>query len=252
EITGWTMMKGSNAQLAIGRRRDKYVSATRPSRAADQSFWGIGVASMSVYSMLTPDDPNRDPNVGGSGGAWWWHSEHETLDKFDPAILAQDTRLYAAILHRLAAARILPFNLAAIAQDYLDSLKEYDEEAGRWLPLRELMSEVTALQAKLDGLQARCRDLTEETKTAAANRGFLRIARILNPVLYQACSPFAHDPALGSRSLPALAPALGLKDMNPADDAFKFALVGLKRRLNGVRHAVREAAREADGFLSLP
>ena len=136
EVTGWTTMKSSNAQLALGKRGDKYVSPTRPSRAADQSFWGIGVSSMSVYSMLTPDDANRDPNVGGSGGAWWWHSEHETIDKFDSAILAQDTHLYAAIMLRLATAEILPYNLSAIAQDYLDSLKEYDEEAGQWLPFK--------------------------------------------------------------------------------------------------------------------
>ena len=105
EVTGWATIKSSNAQLALGKRSDKYVSPTRPSRAADQSFWGIGVSSMSVYSMLTPDDADRDHNVGGSGGAWWWHSEHETIDKFDSAILAQDTHLYAAIMLRLAHRR---------------------------------------------------------------------------------------------------------------------------------------------------
>jgi hypothetical protein len=248
EVTGWGTIKSSNAQLALGKRSDKYVSPTRPSRAADQSFWGIGVSSMSVYSMLTPDDADRDHNVGGSGGAWWWHSEHETIDKFDSAILAQDTHLYAAIMLRLGTAEILPYNLAAIAQDYLDSLKEYDEEAGQWLPVRALMDETLALQAKLAGLHARCNDLKAEAKTAAVNRTFLRIARILNPAFYQACSPFAHDPALGSHSLPGLAPALKLKSMNPDGDAFKFAVVGLKRRLNEVRHAVREAAREVDLF----
>jgi hypothetical protein len=110
------------------------------------------------------------------------------------------------------------------------------------------MDEVLALQAKLAGLQARCNDLKVESKTAAANRTFLRIARILNPVFYQACTPFTHDPALGAHSLPGLAPALNLKTMNPDGDAFKFAIVGLRRRLNQVRHAVREAAREVDLF----
>jgi hypothetical protein len=248
EVTGWGTIKSSNAQLALGKRSDKYVSPTRPSRAADQSFWGIGVSSMSVYSMLTPDDADRDHNVGGSGGAWWWHSEHETIDKFDSAILAQDTHLYAAIMLRLGTADILPYNLAAIAQDYLDSLKEYEEEAGQWLPLKDLMQEALTLQAKLAGLHARCNDLKAEAKTAAANRTFLRIARILNPIFYQACSPFRHDPALASHSLPGLAPALKLKTMNPDGDAFKFAVVGLKRRLNEVRHAVREATREVDLF----
>ena len=223
------------------------MSPTRPSRAADQSFWGIGVSSMSVYSMLTPDDADRDHNVGGSGGAWWWHSEHETIDKFDTAILAQDTHLYTAIMLRLATADILPYNLAAIAQDYLDSLKEYDEEGGQWLPIKPLMDEVLALQAKLAGLHARVKDLKEE-KTAAANRAFLRITRVLNPVFYQAVSPFRHDPALASHSIPGLSSALKLKTINPDGDQFKFAVVGLKRRLNEIRHAVREAAREVDLF----
>lgn len=248
EITGWTTMKGANAQLALGRRGDKYVSPTRPSRAADQSFWGIGVSSMSVYSMLTPDDANRDHNVGGSGGAWWWHSEHETLDKFDAAILAQDTRLYASIMLRLATAGVLPFDLAAIAQDFLDSLKEYDEEAGEWLPLKELIAEVQALQKQLTALQARYRSLKDEKKTTAVNQLYLRIARKLNPVLYQTRSPFEHDPALGSRALPSLGPALRLKAMNPDGDAFKFTVVGLKRRMNQVRHQIRETMREADVF----
>jgi hypothetical protein len=248
EVTGWTTMTSANAQLALGRRGDKYVSPTRPSRAADQSFWGIGVSSMSVYSMLTPDDANRDPNVGGSGGAWWWHSEHETIDKFDAGILGQDTRLYASILLRLATASVLPFKVAAIADDFQDSLKEYAEEAGRFLPLGQLIAEVDVLKGRLKRLEAECAALADERATAAANRLFLRLARTLNPVLYQACSPFEHDLALGSRALPSLAPALRLKTMNPDSDAFKFTVVGLCRRINRVRHQVLEAMREIDLF----
>jgi Peptidase family M28/PA domain len=248
QITGWNTITSANAQLALGKRADKYVSPTRPSRAADQSFWGIGISSMSVYSMLTPDDANRDPNVGGSGGAWWWHSEHETIDKFDAGILVQDTRLYASILLQLATANLLPFEVAAIAGDFEDSLKEYAEEAGRFLPLNELMADVDALKERLQQLQAKCVLLQDARSTGAANRLFLRLARTLNPVLYQACPPFEHDPALGSRALPSLAQALRLKSMNPESDAFKFNVVGLRRRINQIRYQVREAMRETDLF----
>jgi Zn-dependent M28 family amino/carboxypeptidase len=248
EVTGWTTMTSAKAQLALGRRGDKYVSPTRPSRAADQSFWGIGVSSISVYSMLTPDDANRDLNVGGSGGAWWWHSEHETIDKFDADILAQDTRLYASILMKLGTADLLPFRVAAIAEDFQDSLKEYIEEAGRFLPLSQLVADVDALKVRLEHLQADCAGLADEHAIGAANRLFLRLARTLNPVLYQSGTPFEHDPALGSRALPSLAPALRLKTMNPESDAFKFTVVGLRRRINRIGHQVREAMREIDHF----
>lgn len=249
EVTGWTTLKSANAQLALGKRGDKYVSSTRPSRAADQSFWGIGLSSMSVYAMLTPDDANRDHNVGGSGGAWWWHSEHETVEKFDPAVLVQDTRLYASILLRLATAHVFPFKLAAIAGDYLDSLREFDEEAGTHLPLKPLIREVTALEERLAAFDTRVAKLKSAKETSHANRMILRITRILNPVLYQVCSPFEHDPALGSRALPSLTPALQLKSMNPDGDRFKFTVVGLKRRINHISHQLREAARELDRFM---
>ena len=249
EVTGWSTLKSANAQLALGKRGDKYVSSTRPSRAADQSFWGIGVSSMSVYAMLTPEDANRDHNVGGSGGAWWWHSEHETIDKFDPAVLVQDTRLYASILLRLATADVLPFKLAAITGDYLDSLREFDEEAGNHLPFKPLIGEVEALQEKLAAFDARAAKLTKPADTAAANRTILRIARLLNPVLYQVCSPFEHDPALGSRALPSLTPALKLKSLNPDGDAFKFTVTGLKRRINQISPpAARGRARTGPGL----
>lgn len=246
EVTGWSTLTSSNAQLALGKRGDKYVSSTRPARAADQSFWGVGLSSMSVYSMLTPDDPNRDHNVGGSGGAWWWHSEHETIDKMDTDVLAQDTRLYASILLRLATADILPFDLTVTAQDYLDSLREYEELVGDVLPIKRVADEVTTLQAKLAALHQRAGGLTDREKSGAANKLFLRIARVLNPILYQACSPFEHDPALGSRALPGLAPAVGLKKLDPHSDAYKFTVVGLKRRMNQVIHQVREATRLVD------
>lgn len=203
---------------------------------------------MSVYSMLTPDDPNRDENVGGSGGAWWWHSEHETIDKYDPEILAQDTRLYAATLHRLATADVLPFDLGAIAQDYLDALREYDEAAGDVLPLADLIAEVRRLKASAEALHARLAGATGQALTGRANRLFLAVTRALNPVLYQSTTPFAHDPALASRALPALGPVLSLKKQDPASDAYKFARVGILRRMNQVRHQVRTAARLIAAF----
>jgi len=248
EVTGWTTLKSSDAQLELGKRADKYVSSTRPARAADQSFWGVGVSSMSVYSMLRPDDPNRDPNVGGSGGAWWWHSEHENFEKMDAGVLAQDTRLYAATVMRLATAEVLPFDLTQIAQDYLDALKEYDEAAGDVLPIRELIGEVETMKGRMAALHQRCNGLTDPKQTDAVNRLFLRSARTLNPVLYQDGSEFEHDPALSSRCLPSLGAALKLKAMDPRSDSYKFALAGLLRRINKISDAVTDATRDVETF----
>lgn len=252
EVTGWSTMTGSNAQLAISKRGDRYVSATRPSRAADQSFWGIGLSSMSVYSMLTPDDPDRDHNVGGSGGAWWWHSEHETIDKVDPAILAQDTRLYASILLRMATADVLPFEPQAMAQDYLDALREYREEAGGAFDFTAAEKAVATLKQRAQTLRDALDGATDEALTAAANRLFLRLTRILNPALYQDLPGHLHDPALGSRILPSLKAAMTIAKLEPGSDAAQFAAAGLTRRVNQVLVKVQDATALIDDFLARP
>jgi len=250
EITGWSTLTSSKAQLAIGKRGDKYVSATRPSRAADQSFWGVGLSSMSVYSMLTPDHPDRDPNVGGSGGAWWWHSEHETIDKIDPAILVQDTRLYASILLRMATADVLQFRVSAIAQDFSDSLREYRERAGANFDFGTVEAAVAAFRDSAERFEARIAGATDEAVTRAANKLMLRVTRLLNPILYQDLPGHLHDPALGSRSLPSLKAALALGGMDPASDACRFAVAGLTRRVNAVKVQLAEARDEIEAFLA--
>src|SRR5262249_22970551 len=156
------------------------------------------------------------------------------------------------ILLRLASSDLLPFKVTAIAEDLQASLREYVEEAGQFLPLGPLVAEVDRLAARLAELEAECAGLTDERTTAAANRLFLRLARTLHPLLYQAGSPFEHDPALASRALPSLAASLRLKAMDPTSDAFKFAVVGLKRRINRITHQVREALREIDLYRAKP
>jgi hypothetical protein len=247
ELTDWSTVKTFEAQLALGRRHGKYANATRPSRAADQSFWGIGLTSLGVYSMLPPDHPDRDQNVGGSGGAWWWHSEYETIDKMDKNILAQDTRLYASIITRLATADVLPLNFEVTVQDYLDALKEYEEEAGQWLPLKDVITKANVLKQKAQDLKTATDGLSEE-KAVAANRFLLRLARILNPCLYTEVQPFDHQPALATKFLPDLAPALRLKTMDPASNDFQFLVAQLHRKINKVTHTILEAERYIDSW----
>jgi hypothetical protein len=69
----------------------------RPVRAAGQSFLKIGLPSLSAYRMLPPDHRDRK-TVSGSGGASWWDTPLDTLDKADVAILPDNTRLYLTLV----------------------------------------------------------------------------------------------------------------------------------------------------------
>jgi hypothetical protein len=248
KLTEWSTVKSANAQLALGRRAGRHINSTRPSRAADQSFWGIGLTSLGVYSMLPPDHPDRRKEVGGSGGAWWWHSIDDTADKTDVEVLSQDTRLYLSIILRLATANVLPFNFAVVAQDYLDALKEYQDEAGEYLPIDRLVERANTLKEKAEALHAKADGLNGE-KADSLNRLYLRIARALNPTLYTSVSPFLQQPALGTRFIPDLTKSLELKSMDPDSDDFKFLQTGMLRAVNKVDFHLIEAIKLIDHWM---
>lgn len=248
EVTGWDTDTSSKVQLRHGSRKNKYVSASRPARAGDQSFWGVGLSSLSVYAMLTSDHPDRDLNVGGSGGAWWWHSEHETLEKADMGVLSQDASLYVSILLRLTTADVLPMNFTHAAQDFLDALREHDENVGDALPVKKVMDLAQNFQNSAAAMYQAAQSLDDEEATKTLNKTYLRVAREINPVLYQRSHDFEHDPALASCCLPDLAPALELPSMDPESDQYKFTVVGLKRKLNRVANHLVEATRLIDDW----
>lgn len=248
ELTKWSTVTSANGQLAIGTRVGKYINPTRPSRAADQSFWGIGLTSIGVYSMLPPNHKDRR-EVGGSGGGWWWHSIEDTIDKADSTILVQDTQLYLSTILRLATMPILPFNFTAVAQDYLDALREYAEEVEDWLPLKQLIENVKIFKEKTEELNEKISNGSEGNNSAEnINRFLLNLTRILNPPLYTSVQPFDHQPALSTRFLPDLGPTLELKGMNPNSEDFKFLVTQLKRKMNKVTFVVLHAIRTMDSW----
>jgi hypothetical protein len=198
--------------------------------------------------MLPPDHPDRRKEVGGSGGAWWWHSIDDTADKTDVEVLSQDTRLYLSIILRLAMANVLPFNLAVVAQDYLDALREYQDEAGEYLPIDRLIERANILKEKAEALHARASVVAGE-KADSLNRLYLRIARALNPTLYTSVSPFLQKPALGTRFIPDLTRSLELKSMDPDSDDFKFLKAGMLRAINKVDFHLIEAIKLIDHWM---
>jgi hypothetical protein len=107
---------------------------------------------------------------------------------------------------------------------------------------------VQHLQNVCSAFHAATGDLTDPAETARVNRIMLKVLRWLNPAFYQIRGMYEHDPALGGRRMPAIAAAFKLKDLDPDSDQFKFDVVGLKRRLNGITHRVIEATRLVEAY----
>ena len=223
----------------------------RPMRAADQSFLASGMASFSAYPFLPDGHPDKRPWTGGSANAWWWHTEHDTLDKADVAILAKDVKVGLEAVWGLATGATLPLDYRATAAELHDVVSGF-RTAADGVDLEALLEDTRGLAEALDRFEAR-----RPTGTADAadvrrwNATALRLGRLLNPVMYTRGGRFHHDPAEWSPilratkrfTLPGLNTAESLLHLSDVSEQ-RFLSAQLAREVNRARSAVREAIRE--------
>jgi hypothetical protein len=223
----------------------QHAEAERPTRAGDQSFWGPGIPSL--YMLLSNLPQGQWAAVGGCGMNWWWHTEADTIETADRAVLALDTRIYAATIARVCAGPVLPFTLAASAREIDALLADYAAQAAGRLDLAGPRTRAAALIAALDELDERAAtavagDLdptsVEAMALVAAQKG---VSRALVPLRYTTGDRFGHDAAMPAPALQTLRDAPALATLDPEGDEARFLHTALVRRRNAVTQALREA-----------
>jgi hypothetical protein len=229
------------------------VAVHRPMRAADQAFLANGVPSFSTYPLLPEDHPDRWPWTGGSANAWWWHSEHDTLDKADADILTLDTQISLTAVLELANADLLPFEHSRTAQEVRHIAAELQAQVGDRLDLSGVIAQAERFQAAAQKLEMAKADAAGNPAQARRlNEVILRLSRVLNPVIYSQSGRFRHDPAewspimraTGRYTLAALGKAAGLAQL-AGQPEYGFLRAQVLRERNRVVTALREAARLA-------
>jgi len=241
----------STVERTVGDLIHAPANVRRPFKAADQSFWGLGVSSFSVYRMLPEDHPDR-AIVGGCSGAWWWHSPEDLIDKVDLELLTSDTQIYATLAARVCGDRVLPYDVAPIARDFVTKLSELQDAAQGGLDLSLAIERARAFEqkgAELDRARARLADSDDDERCDILNAGLLSLTRILNPVLYTEAGEFDQDPAIQLPMLPGLRRAKNLPEHEPGTRERLFLDTALTRQRNRVNHALQRANEEAEALL---
>ncbi len=224
----------------------QHAPAFRPARAADQSFLASGMPSFSAYPFLVEGHPDKRPWTGGCGHAWWWHTEHDTLDKADVAILATDVKVGLAAVWGLANATYLPLDYRATARELIDVVHGL-ARAAPGMDFAPLLADAQTLLDTLGLFEAR-RGTAGDEAAAGWNAVAIRLGRILNPVMYTRGGRFQHDPAEWSPILRATTrftmPGLNRAESLAALEGTAehgFLKAQLVREVNRARAAVREA-----------
>lgn len=223
----------------------------RPFRAGDSAFQGLGIPEISIGLPGLPEDhPDYAPYVGGSEGAWWWHTPEDTLDKIDTKALARDAELRMVELYALANARILPYKISAIANSFLVALQELQARAGSHLDMSAAIARAQRLKAEALDLEkliermnaeARAGRPVPEVKAKAINRALLRASHILNAALYTESGRFDQDRAAAIPILPGLQRAAELARLDAESDRYGFLKTEMVRERNRVEAALDEA-----------
>lgn len=220
---------------------DSSVNITRPSRAGDHSFNNIGLTG---YLMLSSNMPRAKQaelgyyEVGGCGSNIAWHTENDTLDVADPSILLRDIKVYLLTVLRTANAERLPFDWAAAAGEYIETIDHYREKAGALFDLTPAHNAASRLKDSVDRLYAAIGN--GSTPNDEANAVFLQLARILVPMNFTRRPRFLHDPALSVLPLPLISDVGDLKAAKLEDRGFLVA--GLKRGQNRLVAALDQAS----------
>jgi N-acetylated-alpha-linked acidic dipeptidase len=211
--------------------------AHRPGRGGDQSFLGLGITSMAMASELPQDHPDRRP-VAGSGGAYWWHSSYDTVDKGDAQVCVNDAVMIGEAVSKILCADVLPYKLAATANHFREVLGVIAEKCKGQVDMSlhaGLASEVAKLAAKFDESVAKgavVESLADET--------ILTVGRCMNSVLYSKAGRFYQDPAARQSLMPGLAKATARLG-DPCPDISGFARATAIKEGNRVLDALVRA-----------
>jgi Iap family predicted aminopeptidase len=245
---------GALALSVIADLTGQKAELTRVGRAGDQSFWGIGIPSvyMSLSRVSADSAPELSRAMGAltgrrrSGQAWFWHTEHDTLDKVDPDVLKLDTQIYVSTVLRLANAPILPFDYAATVDELLGALRAYHERAGGFVDLSPVIARAEALRVQVQAVADRVASIEPDgPRAAAANQALVDLGRILVPLNYTEAGPFEHDLAVHVPPMPALRGMTRLAALDPKTDEHRFLRTQVVRRRNLVSMTLRRAHERA-------
>ncbi|MFD1567258.1 M28 family peptidase [Halolamina litorea] len=216
---------------------------SRPGRNSDQSFWGAGLSSLLSGARFSADHEDAGP----VGGGWWWHTPEDTRDKIDFDLMAEEARLYTAIVSRLSNSPVLPHDYRETATEIRALAEGIDDAAGGEVDFGPVYDRLDRLDAALESFAAVANGVDDDGVATAVEDVQVRLGNLLIPALYMESPAHEHDPALPHELLPYLRVAESLPDRTGPRAG--FARTKAVRGVSKLAHNVEEAADTVEAFL---
>ncbi|HXX40140.1 MAG TPA: M28 family peptidase [bacterium] len=223
----------------------------RLSRTGDQSFFGIGVPSVTGRFMHSAAQIEA---WNGATLGWWNHTDQDTLDKIDRRLLATELKLWAAYVVRLASEPVLPTRFQPLALELQQAVATLAAGGTDLLDLASLatlcdrlVQRTAALDERADVLARRCADGSGAgpgEEATEMNECLLHLSRGLTAPARSVAGRYGQD-SYGLTDLtapiPALAPLATLRALPPLSDEARVLGTELRRRRNALADGVSDA-----------
>ncbi|MGG4495037.1 M28 family peptidase [Brevibacillus reuszeri] len=254
EKMDWTNEVGDHCKQAIYDAVQEEPKGKRPNRAGDYSFHNIGITSFYKLSSSIPQEQLKEKGyypVGGCGSNIEWHTEDDLMHVADYEILHRDLRVYMTSIYRVLQATILPYDFRKTADEFIETIREYQEAAGKHFSFEQAESEATALRRSLEEFYSDLQSLQTTNLSSPAvkeaNQKLLQLGRTLIPINFTRRGKFHHDPAVQIPALPDIAPALQLAALESGSHRYRVTQTHLLRGQNHVVWAMKEAQKIIKG-----
>ncbi len=219
-------------------------------RGGDQSFWGPGVPSMfmtlseqektgDLDAKLVADVFNSGPRSGGLG--WWWHTTEDIMDKIDSLHLERDCEVYLSATYHACADKIIPVNPLAAIKEMQDAILGYQQRVREKRCFVQTLQRLDELEQIVSTLYSYLASNLSDEKISLVNLTFQHVVRVLVQLNYVSGPVFDHDPAMAQPLLPALSKIEELVQEKTGSDRYYQLQTYLKRRVNQVNFALRQA-----------
>jgi N-acetylated-alpha-linked acidic dipeptidase len=248
EAGGW-------AREVIRTVTGKEATVARPPRASDSSFDNIGITGCFITLSTIPAEERAARGyypVGGGGGNIAWHTEADTLEIADRAVLLADLKVYLAAVAGAANAVVVPFDFTGTMDELTGALQRYQRAAAGLVSFEPALAEVSALRHRFERfaqhVEAIRKRPVSDPAVRRANAALRRVARLLVPVSFTSGPAFFHDPAEPLEPLPDLAAALSAPRMSVHHRG--FLRTHLVRGQNRLVAALRDASAVIRGAMA--
>jgi hypothetical protein len=217
------------------------IQSRRVTRGGDQSFWGMGVPSVSGMNGFTAEQ------IAAFDGepVWYHHTAEDTLDKVDFEVLKIPFKVNVVAILRLCNNPILPFEFVTMAEQFTKRLIALQGGFGSVLNLGSSISQAEEMRRKAEVLNHRIEeDLLAfeksgtdkfQSKFKEINTCLMELSRILIPVLFTEAGKYGQDSHHSSyKPIPILQPLEKINSMEPDSNEYRALHTSLVRARNKV------------------